>query len=109
MNKINNFILLDIHSFPPDSEWGNSEITILDNIPGTDYGKHLFDSLISSNVDTLYLFGGDSNDIVTEARTNFKMKAILIEFNERLQESRINEINRIIYENWLKIYLKLME
>lgn len=82
MKNGNYNIILDIHSYPPDSEYGSYEITILD-----DRGIHpslssysLYKFLASYGV-TVGLLHGKQNDIIEEA-TSIGTDAFLIEFDE---------------------------
>lgn len=97
-------VLLDVHSFP-NERFGGNEFVILDNLPGTSYGKKIDQLMI--NVRSLLLDGIPSapskfegNDIVSEARSR-GLTAILFEYNESLSQSRIHEINDLITTKWI--------
>lgn len=98
LNSQNADLVLDVHSFPRGGFSGtgeeDSEITILDETPGTWYGKLLYEILSQKGIDVSYLLG-DRNDIVTLAR-EYGIPAILIEYSELLNSERIKEINLAI-------------
>lgn len=103
-NKINgnNGILLDIHSFP-NNYFGQYSIVIVDNEPGTQYGKSLFYALHHVGVSTVYNIGDENkNSIVREARKS-GFKAILLEYNENISKDNINKINNLI-ALWIKLF-----
>lgn len=99
--------VLDVHSFPK-SEFGGSEITILDNPPMTPYSNSLYTTLVKNNINANYLTGSPSspsnptegNDIIEESRDR-GVRAVIIEYNETLSNERIKAINKIIVNQWL--------
>ena len=92
-------ISLDIHSFP-SSEFGNADIAILDEHPGTDYTRNLYEFLHSQlDLYQIAYFSGSGNSIMIEMRAK-GIPSILIEFNEDLPEDKLTTINFAIVE-WL--------
>lgn len=105
--------LLDIHSFPPESEsFGFFENTsslpeivlldsyydgnFLDKSTSTKFNKYLLQNKIRSK-----LLVGGTNDIIIDGR-KYNTKSILIEYNENLSFDRLNFINQIISSYFLK-------
>jgi len=112
---INNIdIALDIHSFPPSVEsFGYfdpvnkilPEVVILDSYvidhkfldPVT--STNLLDYLIDLNIKVMLMEGGE-NDIMVTLREKHK-RAILIEFNEGLQDDRLKYIADMIVDYFI--------
>jgi hypothetical protein len=95
-------LLLDVHSFPDSETWGfdrdrSFELVVLDLMPGSDRWR---ESLVKRlrreyGVDVGYVVGSQENDIMLEARTA-GLPAILLEFNESLNDDRISAIARAL-------------
>lgn len=93
-------LLIDVHSYPKGA-FNNSEIAVLDNVPGTWYGRLLFDLLVRDGLSAAYFYGSDVNDIVIEARAR-GIPAVLLEYQEELT---IDQINRLILP-WIYYMLR---
>ncbi len=92
-------ISLDIHSFPTP-EFNGADIAILDEQPGTDYGRQLFAFLQSHlYMYTIKYFSGEGNSIMIEMRKK-NIPAVLIEFNEDLTDDDLSTIDFAILD-WL--------
>lgn len=99
--KIKNFdLILDIHSYPSDSEYGPWDITILEdrqpNLNLTSYSLYKYLQSFGINVGLIY---GKDNDIIDEANEK-GVDAFLIEFNESLSEKYNNYLVSLIV-NWI--------
>jgi hypothetical protein len=93
-NRTSNVLLLDIHSFD-ENHFGPVELAILDEKPGnSSYVSRFHSCLIREGVVTSR-FIGDHNDILQEARS-YSIPSVLLEFNENLTPSRIDEITSIV-------------
>lgn len=98
----NTRLLIDVHSAPRNGYEINADLIILDNHPGTWYGKLLYETLKDQGISVGYLFGANYNDITEEAR-NKNIPAILLEYGEYLTPEQINKINQA-----LKVWIEYM-
>jgi len=102
LSKSSGGLLVDVHSFPDSETWGfdrdrSFELVVLDLMPGADRWR---ESLVKRlrreyGVDVGYVMGSQENDIMLEARTA-GLLAILLEFNESLNDDRISAIARAL-------------
>ena len=93
-------ILLDVHSFPEkDTNFGDIDIAILDEKPGTDYGHDLHRYLRDNTTYRISYFSGINNSIMEEMR-EMGTPAILIEYRESMTDNDLATINNIIVD-WL--------
>lgn len=81
-------LLIDIHSAPLHGYEIDADLIILDNHPGTWYGKLLYETLKHQGISVGYLFGANYNDITEEARKK-NIPAILLEYAEYLTPEKI--------------------
>lgn len=91
-------ILLDIHSFPPGF-FGYCDVTVIDEVPGTDYGVSLY-LFLEKKVKVNYV--NDIKDSIMQESRRMGIPAILIEYCEDITLEKIEEINLLIVE-WLKM------
>ena len=96
----NSFLLIDVHSCEPFGYDVKADIIILDDYPGTNYGKSLYETIRSKGVSVVYLLGDTINDIVETARHQFNIPAILIEYTENINIDVIDRTNMAILE-WI--------
>ena len=94
ISTVSGGLLVDVHSFP-SSKFNDVDVAVLDNAPGTNYGKTLAFLLMYANPWSSYLRGSLKNDIVEEGRSK-GLDSILIEYNERLTLDEIERINRVV-------------
>lgn len=89
-------LLIDIHSFP-SGEFEGVDIAVVDNQPGTWYGRSLFQTLskLLPKSKVGYFEGSEINDIVIEARGK-GIPAILVEYREDLNIDQIDSITRVM-------------
>lgn len=100
VQEINPNIVLDIHSFPDGSDYfGDTDLTILDEKPGTSYGEDLFRYLEAETTYHIGYFPGIKNSIMREMR-DMGIPCLLIEYSEALHENDITTLNEVIVE-WL--------
>ena len=97
-DQFNPVISLDIHSFPTP-EFNGTDLTILDESPGTDYGHDLHAFLQSRLPYRIGYYKGAGNSIMNEMRSK-GIPSILIEFNEDLSDDDLTSIDLVIIE-WL--------
>lgn len=116
-------LLIDVHSFPygafnvnqairinvgvgyndnsdneRDVKSGSSiNVAVLDNLPGTWEGNLLYEIMVNHNIPVGYYYGGQENDIVTEARS-VGLRSIIIEYGEFLSLDYIDSINLAVLE-----------
>lgn len=100
-NGWDNIFILDIHSFPPDIS--NDEIFIIDNSNNSNYIISLVNYLNDNYIKTDIYNGTDINAIVINGIKN-GIKSLLIEFNEKLTNSRIDYMTDII-NRWIIKYI----
>lgn len=93
-------IVLDIHSYPNDSQYGPWDIVILEDRPFNENlsSVSLYEYLRSFGVNVGLLLGKD-NDITDECSEK-GVDAFLIEFNESLDGS-YNDYLATLISNWL--------
>jgi hypothetical protein len=94
-------IILDIHSYPdnPENPFSSYDIVILDEKPGTDYGRDITSYLREVLSYRVGYFIGEGNSIMTEMR-ELGYPAILVEYGEFLEDEEITTINSALVE-WL--------
>ena len=97
------FLLLDIHSFNRKGFGPDVDVIVLDNVPGTWYGKKLYDIMKSYLISVAYIAGSDVNDITQEARY-MGIPAIIIEYGEFIPITTIDQINKSVIE-WIHLML----
>jgi hypothetical protein len=88
-------LLVDVHSFPRKAYGPDVDLVVLDNVPGTWYGKQLYKLLVSNNISVAYIPGSTINDITEDARHN-DIPAILLEYGEFLNLTQIDHINQVV-------------
>lgn len=94
--------LFDIHSFPPDgNNFQHTQLTILDESPGTEYGISLRDFMRDKYKEqyTIGYYHGDKNFIMIQAR-QMDIPCLLLEYNESLPDKEIRELSNGVVE-WL--------
>lgn len=93
-------LLIDIHSFSRAGFGPDVDVVILDDVPGTIYGKRLYEIMRFHGISVAYMNGApEINDIVEEARSR-GIPAILIEYMESISRETIDQINNAIIE-WI--------
>jgi len=104
MNKDELLVVLDIHSFPEEDLYGVvdgnvAHITLLDDEQHKSsdrgfeiYSRELRDMLVERNIG-VNLFQGIKNDIMDECKNDYKLPAILLEFNEMFIISNSRRLN----------------
>ena len=102
LNQKNITFVLDVHSFPSTSkEWGSYDILILEdtdlnaNDAFSTYSLNFVEFVQALHSDEKWKIGlvrGRKNAIIREMKGTFKLKSFLIEFNEDLKESRLQQI-----------------
>lgn len=108
-SKIN--FVLDVHSYPFPDDFGNSDFTILDESPGTWYGRSLFQFMTGTqpkrNGDVQNSHGyriayyyGAGNSIMREARA-LGIPSLLVEYGEFLSSEDIEYLSSMIVD-WLQ-------
>ena len=97
-------LLLDIHSYPYEAEeFKPYDLVIIDEMPGTSYGRDLFYWLYTKGFIRIGYFNGNGNSIMAEGR-RFSINSLLLEYGEFLTEEEITNFNLAIRE-WLTIML----
>lgn len=88
-------LLIDVHSAPRKTFGPDVDLVVLDNYPGTWYGKLLYNILIEKKISAAYILGANYNDITEEARHN-GIPSIILEYSESLEIISIDTINKVI-------------
>lgn len=93
-------LLIDVHSFPADSQHGNLHGYVLDDdSPPAWYSSSLVSYIKEYSSYNFSLFRGRGNDIMDEAR-DLGVSAFLLEINENLSSTDYTALANLIV-NWL--------
>jgi len=99
-NKFRPSIVLDTHSFPEKyTNFGDVDVMILDEKPGTIYGRDIARFLRDKTSYRVAYSQGDGNSIMIEMR-RMGIPSVLVEFMENLRDNDLAIISEKILE-WL--------
>ena len=88
-------LLLDVHSFPPDIDWGEYDVVLLDHAPDSEKlfnWTYEFAQALTQAGFHIGVFKGAKNDITIDALAHDVREVFLIEFNEALSDRDLDRL-----------------